>query len=337
MTSRVDERCVPSVKKAFCYNPPMFSAPRVSIVIPIYNEEGNVLPLLASIQSACSALDYEIIAVNDGSNDGTAAELGRASANDSRLRILSFTRNFGQTAALAAGFDNARGGVIVAMDGDGQNDPDDVPRLLAKMDEGYDVVSGWRKDREDRFLSRRLPSLFANRLISLATGTRLHDYGCTLKAYRRSILAGLQIHGEMHRFLPAWCAWQGGRIAELPVRHHARVRGKSKYGIMRTGKVLIDLFTVKFFSGFFWKPNYLFSGAGLLMLVLSGLSAGVAIMDKFGPDRFPKLRIPLLLLAVGFGLVAVFLFLMGLLAELLVRLYLQVGNQKPYRLANEAR
>lgn len=307
----------------------------VSIVIPVFNEAGNVQPLIGSIVSACSSIPYEIVVVNDGSTDSTSNELTALVATVPHLKIINLKRNFGQTAALAAGIDAAQGDIIVPMDGDGQNDPADIPRIIDKLHEGYDVVSGWRKNRQDSFLSRRLPSIIANAIISIVTDVHLHDYGCTLKAYRRSIISNLQLAGEMHRFLPAWCVWQGGRVAEIEVNHHARIRGTSKYGIMRIFKVLIDLLTVKFFSGYLFKPNYLFSGSGFIFFILGILSGGLAIFDKLGPNHFPYLRIPLLLLAVFFGLVALVLILMGLMAELLVRLYFQVRHQKPYRLADE--
>lgn len=313
----------------------LVESPSVSLVVPIYNEEGNITPLVASIVEACRSLSHEILLVDDGSSDGSKAELAAVAAGNPTVRVITLKRNFGQTAAMAAGIDNARGAVIIPMDGDGQNDPADIPRLLAKMDEGYDVVSGWRKDRHDKFLSRRLPSMLANGLISFVTGVHLHDYGCTLKAYKRDVITNLQLCGEMHRFLPAWCVWQGGRIAELAVNHRARTRGQSKYGIMRTFKVVIDLVTVKFFSGYISKPNYLFSGIGMGLVFISLLSGGVAVFDKIGPDMYPKLRLPLLLLAVFLGMVSVLFFMMGLMAELLVRLYFQVRSQKAYRLANE--
>jgi glycosyltransferase involved in cell wall biosynthesis len=307
----------------------------ISLIIPIYNEEGNVAPLIESISKACATIDHEIIAINDGSTDLTGDELSASQRKYPRLKIFTLKRNFGQTAAMAAGIDHAQGEIIIPLDGDGQNDPADIPKLIEKMAEGYDVVSGWRKDRQDAFLSRKLPSQLANALISYATGIHLHDYGCSLKAYRRSIISNIQIYGEMHRFLPAWCAWQGGRVAEIPVNHHPRTRGKSKYGLMRIGKVIIDLLTVKFFSGYLAKPNYLFSGTGFISLFLSFFSAGLAIVDKFTGNHHAQYHIPLLLLAVALGLMAVFMFLMGLLAELLVRLYFQVRQQKPYRLINE--
>ncbi len=306
-----------------------------SIVIPVFNEKGNIKTLINQIVQSCGQASYEIIVVDDGSSDGTKEEIAESALQHKEVRCLSLKRNFGQTAALAAGIDNAKGDVIVPMDGDGQNDPNDIPRLLAKLNEGFDVVSGWRKNRKDGFFLRRFPSHLANALISTVTGVHLHDYGCTLKAYRRTIITNIQISGEMHRFLPAWCVWQGGKVAEMVVNHHPRRIGQSKYGLMRIFKVIIDLITLKFFSGYLSKPNYVFSGIGLVLFLLGILSAGIAIFDKFGPDRFPKFRTPLLLLSIFCGMVAVFLMLMGLLAELLVRLYFQVRNQKPYRLADE--
>jgi len=307
----------------------------ITLVIPAYNEEGNIAPLLQAIEENCAGINHEIIFVDDGSTDGTAAEVASLAQTMKSLRVLRLKRNFGQTAAIAAGVDHAKGNVIIPLDADGQNDPADVPRLLAEMERGFDVVSGWRKDRKDKFWSRRVPSIMANALISSVTGVRLHDYGCTLKAYRRSVIQNIQIYGEMHRFLPAWCVWQGGKISEIPVIHHPRIRGKSKYGLFRIFKVIIDLLTLKFFSGYLSKPNYLFSGTGFIVLLLSIVAGATAVIDKFGPDRLPKFRVPLLLLSVFFGLVAVFMFLMGLLAELLVRLYFEVRSQRPYRLADE--
>ncbi len=309
--------------------------PLISIVLPCFNEAGNLKPLIDSILSACSGMNFEVIAVDDGSTDASKTELLAAANSDPRVHVVSLKRNFGQTAAMAAGVDRAKGDIIVPMDADGQNDPADIPALINKLKEGFDVVSGWRKVRKDPFLSRLVPSIFANKLISCVTGVHLHDYGCTLKAYRRKIIEDVQFYGEMHRFLPAWCVWQGGKVAEIPVNHRARVNGKSKYGILRTYKVLIDLITIKFFSGYLSKPSHLFSGTGLIFIFMGTLTGGFAIFDKFGADRFDKLRIPLLLLAVFFGLGAIFLVLMGLLAELLVRLYFQVRQQKPYRLSDE--
>jgi len=311
----------------------MVQTPDISILIPVFNEEGNIEPLVKAVQKACAHLNYEMILVNDGSTDRTAQEM-EALASPS-VRVFSLKRNFGQTAALAAAIDQAQGKIIIPMDGDGQNDPADIPKLLEKINEGYDVVSGWRKNRQDPYLTRVLPSSVANAIISFISEVRLHDYGCSLKAYRRSIIKNLQLTGEMHRFLPAWCVWQGGSITEVEVNHHPRTRGHSKYGLGRGIKVIIDLLTLKFFSGFITKPNYLFSGAGFVSFTISIIALGYALYDKFGPDRFALYRIPLLLVSVFFGLSALFLVLMGLLSEILARIYFSINQKKPYRLLNE--
>src|SRR5690348_7735073 len=238
----------------------------VSVIAPVYNEEGNLLPLHQRLVGALEPLQcsFEIVYVDDGSRDQSFAELAAVAAADERARVVQLQRNFGQTAAIAAGVDHARGAVLVFIDADLQNDPADIPRLLALIDEGYDVVSGWRKNRQDAAVSRKLPSHFANGLISRVTGVHLHDYGCTLKAYRAELLEQVNLYGEMHRFIPAYLAQVGARIAELPVNHAPRVRGKSKYGIMRTGKVILDLLTVKFLGSFATKPIYVFGGGGML-------------------------------------------------------------------------
>ncbi len=225
--------------------------PQISIVIPCFNEEETVARLVAALDDAVRKLEAagrptEVIVVDDGSSDDTFPRLRAAAATRAWLRLVRFRRNFGQTAAMAAGFDRARGPYVVPMDADLQNDPEDIPLLLARLEEGYDIVSGWRKNRQDKALTRRLPSTIANWLIGRVTGVRLHDYGCTLKAYRREVLAPVRLYGEMHRFIPVYAKWSGARITEQVVRHHARKEGKSKYGLARTLKVLLDLMTVKF-------------------------------------------------------------------------------------------
>jgi glycosyltransferase involved in cell wall biosynthesis len=307
----------------------------ISIIIPVYNEEGNIAPLIDSIEKACSNMKHETLIVDDGSHDKTADEVRHATSLWPSVRLIQLKRNFGQTAGLAAGIDQAKGDVIIPLDGDGQNDPTDIHRLLEKINEGYDVVSGWRKNRKDAFFSRTLPSKIANTLISWISGVHLHDHGCSLKAYRRSIIKNVQLSGEMHRFLAAWCVWRGGKVTEIIVTHHPRTRGQSNYGIFRTVKVVIDLITLKFFSGFISKPNYLFSGMGLAAFFMGVIAAGYAVYDKFGPDLFPPYRIPLLLTSVFFGLASLFLILMGLLSEVLARLYFSVSQQKLYRLKDE--
>jgi glycosyltransferase involved in cell wall biosynthesis len=305
----------------------------VTVVIPVFNERENLPPLYSEIASSLKNMRHEMIFVDDGSLDGSREILRDLARQDPNVTAVLLSRNFGQTAALAAGFLAARGEIVIPLDGDGQNDPRDIPRLLEKMTEGFDVVSGWRKKRHDAFWSRRVPSALANGVISQVTGVPLHDFGCTLKAYRRSHLANLKLHGEMHRFLPAWCAWRGARITEVEVNHRPRTRGQSKYGIGRTFKVILDLLTTKFFSGYLTKPSYVFGGLGLVFYVVGTASGLLAFYDKLGPDRWPALRIPLLLLAATLGIVGTLLILMGLLAELIVHLYYEVSPQKPYEIA----
>jgi glycosyltransferase involved in cell wall biosynthesis len=306
------------------------AAPELSVVVPVYDEEANVEPLYASLVSALDELGrtYEIVVVDDGSRDGTYAKLAGLAAGDPRLKLVQLRRNYGQTAAMAAGFDHARGEVLVPMDGDLQNDPADIGRLLAKLDEGYDVVSGWRKDRQDSF-TRRLPSRIANWLIGRVTGVRLHDYGCTLKAYRAEIVRETRLYGEMHRFLPALAHEAGARITEIPVGHHARTAGKSKYGLSRTLKVLLDLLTVKFLSVWSTKPSYLFGGFGSI-LCLAGIgfvtwTAYEKIFNGIYVYRQPSLIVGVFLFTIGLNLI-----LLGLLAELIVRTHHESQDRRVY-------
>ena len=237
----------------------------ISVVIPLYNEEENVRELHDRLKAVLDTIgaDYEVLFIDDGSTDSTLALLQNIQAQDNRTVVLSLRRNFGQTAAFAAGFDYSRGDIIVTMDGDLQNDPNDIPKLIEMMKDN-DLVSGWRKKRKDPFLSRRLPSIMANWLISTVTGVNLHDYGCSLKAYKRDVIKNLKLYGEMHRFIPAVASWYGVRIAEVETEHHPRLRGKSKYGISRTVKVVLDLITVKFLQSFSTKPLQFFGPIGLL-------------------------------------------------------------------------
>src|SRR6266850_6190802 len=241
--------------------PPRVGAkPEVSVFLPVFNEEPNLRPLHAKLDQALKALGRtaEIIYVDDGSTDGSLKVLRELAQNDARVRVVALKRNYGQTAAMAAGIDAARGQVLIPMDADMQNDPADIVRLLEKIDEGYDVVSGWRKNRQDKLVTRKIPSMLANRLISWIGGVPLHDYGCSLKAYRRESLADVHLYGEMHRFIPIYASWSGARVAEIPVEHHARTMGKSKYGLSRTLKVVFDLMTIKFMASYQTKPLYVF-------------------------------------------------------------------------------
>jgi glycosyltransferase involved in cell wall biosynthesis len=302
----------------------------LSLIIPVYNEEEN-LPLLyhAVLQALISHKNtWEVIFVDDGSKDGSFEVLRSLVETDpEHVRVLSFRRNFGQTAAIAAGLDHACGEIIVLMDADMQNDPADIPILLAKLDEGYDLVSGWRKDRKDNRLTRTIPSNLANGLISWTTGVHLHDYGCTLKAYRRDALEGFRLYGEMHRFIPVFAHAVGARITELPVRHHARKFGKAKYGLERTIKVLLDLFTVKFLLSYSSKPIYLFGGAGFFLMFAGAADLLFLLIRRtfFGTPVFTS---PLLQIGVMFFIMGFQSILMGLIAELLARTYHE-SQQKP--------
>ncbi len=302
----------------------------VSVVIPVRDEEDNVERLLQALKAALDGLgrEYEAIIVDDGSQDATWATLSTAATREPWLRVVRLRRNYGQTAAMAAGFDHARGRVIVPMDGDLQNDPADIGLLLEKIDEGYDVVSGWRKDRQDGFM-RRLPSRVANWLIGRVTGVRLHDYGCTLKAYRAEIVDETRLYGEMHRFLPALAHMAGARIAEVPVRHHPRTAGRSKYGIGRTFKVLLDLLTVKFLSVWSTKPSYVFGGTGVVLCSAGTLfvfwTAYQRLANGVYVYRQPSLVVGVFLFTIGLNLV-----LLGLLAELIVRTYHESQNKPVY-------
>jgi glycosyltransferase involved in cell wall biosynthesis len=295
--------------------------PELSVVIPVYDEEESLPPLHRSLTESLRGLAYEIVFVDDGSKDHSREVLERLASQDARhTRVIELRRNFGQTAAIAAGIDHAVGDVIVTLDADLQNDPADIPALLDKIREGYDVVSGWRIDRKDVFVTRRLPSMAANWLISRVTGVPLHDYGCTLKAYRREVLEGFRLYGEMHRFIPAYAGGFGARIVEMPVHHHARKYGRAKYGLERTIKVVLDLFTVKFLMSYANKPIYLFGGTGLV-LILPSLIVLLFLMIRRVVLQIPVLTSPLfqmsgMLIILGFQSI-----LMGLIAELLVRTY----------------
>lgn len=290
-------------------------------MVPVYNELDNLEPLHGQLTEALTGRAYELIFVDDGSTDGSLERLETIVERDSEhSRLIEFRRNFGQTAAIAAGIDHTRGEVIVLIDADLQNDPRDIPALLEKIDEGYDLVSGWRKDRKDPFLTRRLPSMVANWLISVVTDVRLHDYGCTLKAYRREVLEGFRLYGEMHRFIPAFAGSVGARIVEMPVRHHPRRHGHTKYGLGRTLKVVLDLFTVKFLMSYSNKPIYLFGGAGILLIMPSALILLFLMVRRLALGT-SVLASPLFGTSTMFMILGFQSILMGLIAELLVRTY----------------
>jgi glycosyltransferase involved in cell wall biosynthesis len=311
---------------------------KVSVIVPVFNEEESLPALYEELRTVFDREPWEgeVIMVDDGSSDRSAAVIEAISEKDPRVRLVRFARNFGQTAAILAGIDHATGAVLIPMDADLQNDPEDIPRLLAKLEEGYDVVSGWRKDRQDRLWSRRVPSMMANRLISRWTGVALNDYGCTLKAYRATSLKGEQLYGEMHRFIPIYASWRGGRITELVVNHRARQFGTSKYGIGRTFKVLIDLITVKFLSGYTTKPAYLFGGMGFTVIGIGLLLALGAIIEWLTVNTWPH-KMTVMMLATFFVTNGVILLCIGLLAELVVRIYHGQGHRKTYVLAQDLR
>ncbi|MHC4861811.1 MAG: glycosyltransferase family 2 protein [Planctomycetota bacterium] len=325
---------------------PDAAEPQVSVVVPMLNEEDNVVPLYEELRDVMEEFGrpWEVIFVDDGSFDDSVPRLLAASARDPRVTVLELTKRFGQTAALGAGFARARGQYIVPMDADLQNDPRGIPTLVTALEEppGYDLASGWRKDRQDKFLTRRLPSMIANKLIARLTWTRIHDFGCTLKAYRREILEDVEIYGEMHRFLPAICSWRGAQITERVVNHRPRRMGSSKYGLRRTAKVLLDLVTVKFLGDYLTKPLYFFGKISLLTLFLSFVSLGVAVLQKFsilypGEVGLNLNRNILVGLSVMLFLMTVMFVMMGVMSELLVRIYHESQGKKPYKIRRVTR
>lgn len=303
----------------------------LSLVIPVFNEEENVTALFDKIAFAMNELGYpwEVLFIDDGSIDSSYVKLEALAQNQANVKVIKFVRNFGQTAALAAGIKYAQGDVIIPMDADMQNDPADIKRLLAKLDEGYDVVSGWRKDRKDEFFSRTVPSWSANKLISMISGVKLHDYGCSLKAYRREVLKDVKLYGEMHRFVPIYAYWAGAKVTEIPVTHHARKFGKSKYGIARTFNVVLDLLTINFLSNYVTKPIHVFGSAGIWCFLLSFAIFGWMVVLKY-VYSVTFIETPLPILVAMFFMVGIQFILMGLLAEILVRTYYETQDKPVY-------
>lgn len=304
----------------------------LSVVLPVYNEEKNIRPLFERLEAALKKIgrSYEIIAVDDGSSDGSMIELRAVAAADAHVQVVRFRVNAGQTAALSAGIERAHGAVIVTIDSDLENDPSDIARLLEKLDEGFDVVSGWRKNRwQGALFTRKFPSMTANWLISKLSGVALHDYGCTLKAYRADVIKGVRLYGEMHRFIPAYAAWQGGKVTELPVSHAPRVHGVSKYGFGRMPRVLLDLIVIVFLHRYMNRPMHFFGGWGLASLFLGFLSGAAAIVLKVAHVKdFVATPLPVfsaLLIIVGIQLV-----MSGVLAEILMRTYYESQGKRPY-------
>lgn len=307
----------------------------LSIVIPVYNEEDNIQPLYERLTEALQgqAADYEVIVVNDGSTDRTEANLAAVAGRDARIKVVNFRRNFGQTAAMMAGIDLASGEIIIGLDGDLQNDPRDIPMLVEKLGEGYDVVSGWRRSRKDAAVRRNLPSRIANWLISRISGVYLHDYGCTLKAYKKEVVKGVKLYGEMHRFIPIYANWQGGRVTEVPVNHFPRIHGQSKYGLERVIKVILDLIVVKFFASYANKPIYVFGGFGLISIAVSFLSGLWALYLKY-LENVSFISTPLPLLVVLAFITGVMSILMGLIAEIIMRTWYESQGKQVYLVRN---
>ena len=309
----------------------LMTAPRLSVIVLVYNESESIAPLHEELSGVLEGLDvpYEVVYIDDGSRDGSTEKMAQLALHDQHVRVVSFRRNFGQTAAVQAGIDNSSGEILIFMDGDMQNDPHDIPRLLDKVDDGYDVVSGWRKDRKDE-ASRVLPSKLANWIIARVTGVPLHDFGCTLKAYRREVIEDVKLYGEMHRFIPVYASWVGARITELAVNHRQRVFGRSKYSLSRTSRVMLDLITVKLLGSYSTKPIYFFGFAAFGLWALALLFAAIVIIQKLLPPYLYAHNNPLLLLAVFLAIVGVQFILMGLLAELSIRTYHESQGKAVY-------
>ena len=305
---------------------------KVSIVVPLLNEEGNIEKLYEQItQSLEGKYNYEIVFVDDGSSDGSFCILKQLQQVDDKVRLIRFRKNFGQTAALSAGFEMSRGEIVVAMDADLQNDPADIPMMICKLDDGYDVVSGWRKERHDKTFTRLVPSVIANFFIAKITGVKLHDFGCTLKVYRREVVSQIQLYGEMHRFIPALASWAGARICEVKVNHRPRTAGVAKYGLGRTFKVVLDLVTVKFLGSFSTKPIYVFGGLGLASGFGAAVSGALVLFQKFvSATELAMNRNRLLVLTAILITATIQFVLMGLLAELLVRTYHESQGRATY-------
>lgn len=319
------------------HDPPGTTTPgRLSVIVPAFNERESVAVLHRELTDVLSPMGrvYEIVFVNDGSTDGTAETLDAIALADEHVLVVHFRRNHGQTAALSAGMDHATGDIIVPIDADLQNDPADIPRLVERLESGYDVVSGWRADRKDNTLTRVVPSRLANRLISAISGVHLHDYGCSLKAYRRDVIDGVRLYGEMHRFIPIYVHMQGGRIDELPVHHRPRQFGTSNYGLGRTFKVLLDLVLVKFLASYSAKPIYVFGGFGLGCLLGSLLPIGLAVFFKIAPEssglQKDFVETPLPVIAAVLILTGMLAVLQGLLAEMLMRTYFESQGKRTY-------
>lgn len=308
---------------------------RLSIVLPIFNEAQGIPELFREIRQAVSDFEFEIIAVNDGSSDHSYDVLKSFAAEDRRIKIINFRKNYGQTAAINAGIQHATGDIIVLMDSDLENLPSDIPLLINKLNEGYDVVSGWRKSRwKGEFLTRKLPSLLANKLISKVSGVNLHDYGCTLKIYKKDVISEVRLYGQMHRFIPVYCKWQGGKVAEIPVSYQPRKYGKSNYGISRTYKVILDLVLIKFLDKYSQRPIHFFGGMGFISFIAGLLAAALAVYFKLAGEK-DFVETPLPLLTAMCFIIGVLMILMGVIAEVLMRTYYESQNLSPFTIKDK--
>ncbi|NNM95788.1 MAG: glycosyltransferase family 2 protein [Bacteroidia bacterium] len=302
----------------------------LSVVTPIYNEAQGIAIFFEKLRQALSQYDYEIIAVNDGSRDNSWEELKKEAARDKHTKVINLKRNYGQTAALNAGIQYSTGDTIILIDSDLENNPEDIPLLLKKMDEGYDVVSGWRQNRwKGQFLTRKLPSLMANKLISKISGVFLHDYGCTLKAYKRDVIKDVKLYGQMHRFIPIYCKWQGGKITEIPVRYEHRKFGKSNYGLFRIHKVLLDLVLIKFLDKYMYRPMHFFGGAGILSLFVTFIATALAVYFKVSGQK-DFVQTPLPIIASIFLVIGIVMILLGIMAEMQMRTHFESQNTYPF-------
>lgn len=304
---------------------------KLSIVIPVYNEEENIKKLHQELADVLGKLggEYEVIWVNDGSKDASLSVLQTLAKADAHTKVLNFVYNFGQTAAMSAGIKYATGDIIIPMDADLQNDPTDIPQFLAKIEEGYDVVSGWRKNRKDAFIMRKIPSWIANSIIRKITGVNIHDYGCSMKAYKRDLLQGINLYGEMHRFIPAYISWHGGKVTEIVVHHRARIHGETKYGISRTFRVILDLILIKFLSKYMNRPIHFFGGMGFIAVFLGFVAAATAIVFKVIHYK-TIIETPIPIFSALLIIVGVQLIVMGIIAEMLMRVYYESQKKDPY-------
>ena len=306
----------------------------LSIVIPVYNESESIPELIGETSTALQEYDYEIILINDGSKDNSFEVLKSYADKDNRIKVIDFRKNSGQTAAINAGIQNASGEIIVLMDSDLENLPSDIPMMISKLNEGFDVVSGWRKGRwQGQFLTRKLPSLLANKAISWVSGVHLHDYGCTLKAYRRDVIADVKLYGQMHRFIPVYCKWQGGLVTEIPVNYQPRKYGKSNYGISRTFRVILDLILIKFLEKYMQRPIHFFGGVGFWSFLIAFTAFVLAVYFKLtGQKDFVETPLPLF--TAMFFIIGVLMILLGVIAEVLMRTYYESQQQYPYKIRN---